>query len=307
MHAAVCCLMHVVCCMLPVARCLLLFHEVWRMLPVARCTLFVKCCMSSTAWRMLPAVFCCTLRVVCCIFPVARCMWRGVCCTFSSGAVHVVPCVSLTVGLCLLHVVCGLFPFACPSVPCRMLCAVCCLSLSVSNLRQGHRVKERAPPRCAAYATALSCLVACCQMHAVCCLFRVVYTKQGFCCMLHVARCPVHVVCCVACRCCSLHDEMQHTTRALAHKHRNIVNAFDGVRKAPVHSTAAADARSVPPRSSDVSCVILPRLGASDAILIPFPASTAAPRLAPPKPHHPLQPRVQPPSPQHVSHRHICR
>jgi hypothetical protein len=57
------------------------------------------------------------------------------------------------------------------------------------------------------------------------------------------------------------------------------------------------DARSVRLRSSDVSCVILPRLGASDAAPaapIPFSAYTAAPRNAACKPHHPLQPRAQP-------------
>jgi hypothetical protein len=38
-----------------------------------------------------------------------------------------------------------------------------------------------------------------------------------------------------------------------------------GGSQAPAHSTAAPDARSVPLRSSDVSCAILKRLGASDA------------------------------------------
>jgi mRNA-degrading endonuclease toxin of MazEF toxin-antitoxin module len=38
-----------------------------------------------------------------------------------------------------------------------------------------------------------------------------------------------------------------------------------GVRKHPLTVQLAADARSVPPRTSDVSCVILARLGASDA------------------------------------------
>jgi hypothetical protein len=71
--------------------------------------------------------------------------------------------------------------------------------------------------------------------------------------------------------------------------------------QAPAHSAAASDARSVPPRSSDVSCVIPARLGASDAApssLIRLPARPAAPRLAPSaSPTHPLQPRAQPPQP----------
>jgi hypothetical protein len=54
---------------------------------------------------------------------------------------------------------------------------------------------------------------------------------------------------------------------------------------APAHSAAGrrSDARSLPWRSSDVSCVILTRLGASDAAPsrpIPFSARSATPRLA---------------------------
>jgi hypothetical protein len=57
-----------------------------------------------------------------------------------------------------------------------------------------------------------------------------------------------------------------------------------GGSQAPAHS--AAGRRCIPLRHSDVSCVILPRLGASDAApaaRIPLPARTAAPR----KPHPP--------------------
>jgi hypothetical protein len=71
--------------------------------------------------------------------------------------------------------------------------------------------------------------------------------------------------------------------------------------QAPAHSTAPADASSVLLRSSDVSCVILPRLGASDAAPsspIQLPARTAAPKPSR-NPHHPLMPRVQPPQPHH--------
>jgi hypothetical protein len=67
--------------------------------------------------------------------------------------------------------------------------------------------------------------------------------------------------------------------------------------QAPAHTPAAANARSAPPRSSDVSDAIVLRLGASDAAPsapTSFPARTAAPRLAPRNPHHPLEPRAQP-------------
>ncbi len=60
-----------------------------------------------------------------------------------------------------------------------------------------------------------------------------------------------------------------------------------GVCMHPLTAQLAADARSVPLRTSDVSCAILPRLGASDAApssRISLTARTAAPRLAPRKP-----------------------
>jgi hypothetical protein len=56
------------------------------------------------------------------------------------------------------------------------------------------------------------------------------------------------------------------------------------VRKHPLPAQLPADALSVPPRYSHVSCVICARLGASDAAPsspIELPACTAAPRLAP--------------------------
>jgi hypothetical protein len=78
-----------------------------------------------------------------------------------------------------------------------------------------------------------------------------------------------------------------------------------GVRKHPLTAQLPADARSIPPRSSDVSCVILPRLGASDAApaaLTQLSARTAAPRLAPRKPppthYSPERTRL---SPQHAT------
>ncbi len=81
---------------------------------------------------------------------------------------------------------------------------------------------------------------------------------------------------------------LQHATSSPAHCRRS---------QAPAHSAAAADVRSVPLRSSDVSCVNLERLGDSDAAPsspIRLTARTAVPRLAPRKPHFPpLQPRAQ--------------
>ena len=63
----------------------------------------------------------------------------------------------------------------------------------------------------------LALLHVCCPVHAVCCRFRAVYTKQGF--LLHAARCPLPGACCplrcmtlllAACfmksgACCTLH------------------------------------------------------------------------------------------------------
>jgi hypothetical protein len=100
--------------------------------------------------------------------------------------------------------------------------------------------------------------------------------------------------------------------RATAPAHSNHQHPCTaGVRKHPITAQLPADARSVPLRSSDVSCVIPPRLGASDAAPsspIPLTARTAAPPLAPrqnpPPPatplkqHNPLQPRAQPPQPK---------
>ena len=60
-----------------------------------------------------------------------------------------------------------------------------------------------------------------------------------------------------------------------------------GIRKHPLTAQLPADARSIPLRSSDISCAICKRLGASDAAPsspMALPARTAAPRLAPRKP-----------------------
>jgi hypothetical protein len=75
--------------------------------------------------------------------------------------------------------------------------------------------------------------------------------------------------------------------------------------QAPAHSAAAPNACSVPFRSSDVSCVTLPRLGASDAAPsspIALSARTAprlAPRQAPPPATAP-----RPTAPAHSTQHH---
>ncbi len=78
--------------------------------------------------------------------------------------------------------------------------------------------------------------------------------------------------------------------------------------QAPTHSASLARARSVLPRSSDVSCVILKRLGASNAAPaapIRLPARPTAPRLAPRNP----QPSATAPratAPAHNKHHQPC-
>jgi hypothetical protein len=94
---------------------------------------------------------------------------------------------------------------------------------------------------------------------------------------------------------------LQHAT-ASTHSRRS---------QAPAHSAAAADARSVPVRFSEVSCVILKRLGASDAApaaLIRLSARTTAPRLAPRKPPPSATgPARNRPGPQHATSSTHCR
>jgi hypothetical protein len=78
--------------------------------------------------------------------------------------------------------------------------------------------------------------------------------------------------------------------------------------QAPAHITSQADARSVPPRSSDVSCAILKRLGASDAAPaspIRLSARTAAPRLAPREPPPPATAPCAS-GPARSTHQHPC-
>ncbi len=72
---------------------------------------------------------------------------------------------------------------------------------------------------------------------------------------------------------------------------RSIITALPAFASTREQRQLPPMSRSVPPRFSVVSCVILKRLGPSDAApaaLTRLPARTAAPRLAPRKPHHPL-------------------
>jgi hypothetical protein len=81
-----------------------------------------------------------------------------------------------------------------------------------------------------------------------------------------------------------------------------------GVRRQSLTAQLPADARSVRLRPSDVSCVIIKRLGASDAAPaapIQEPARTATPRLAPRKaPTAPTGPRAR--APAHSTQLHLC-
>jgi hypothetical protein len=68
--------------------------------------------------------------------------------------------------------------------------------------------------------------------------------------------------------------------------------------QASAHIASPDDARSVPSKSSDVSCAICKRLGASDAApaaSISLSARTAAPGTPLASAHHQLRPRAQPP------------
>jgi len=97
-----------------------------------------------------------------------------------------------------------------------------------------------------------------------------------------------------------------HTTAPArsTHHHQRIA----GVRKHPLTARLATDARSVRMRSSDVSCVIPPRLGASDAAPaapMSLSARTAAPRLDPRKPPPPVT-TSRATAPAHSTHHHPC-
>jgi len=183
--------LHVACCTLPVARCMLhvalhvvvvrcMLLEVWRMLPVrdacrllfaAYCPLHAACCLD---------VACCTLHVVSCTFPVARCMssvafsvMHVACSQLSVARFPVVIGGTLSVGSCLLHVLrCMSHVLRCPwSVacippPCPTSHGVCCLSagprsplvtLHVAALRVVCRMLQTARP-----------LVACCLLSVAC-------------------------------------------------------------------------------------------------------------------------------------------
>jgi hypothetical protein len=145
--------------------------------------------MPSTACRML--FVCGTLRVVRCIFPIAHCLWRGVCCTFSGGAVHVVSCVSsvalLFVGSCRLHA---------PVPRCRVVCAVCRLVPRRVSSRCMFCVSSVAycmtpvPSRILSFVRRLSpvpsCMPSggCCKTRVLCCFLSLVHADPILACHL---------------------------------------------------------------------------------------------------------------------------
>jgi hypothetical protein len=94
---------------------------------------------------------------------------------------------------------------------------------------------------------------------------------------------------------------LQPHVQAPQPKTRSIIQCTAGVRKQSLTAQLPADARSVRLRSSAVSCVILPRLDASDAAPaapMSLPARTAAHSARPSQnPNHPLQPHAQLPQP----------
>ena len=81
-----------------------------------------------------------------------------------------------------------------------------------------------------------------------------------------------------------------------------------GVRKHPLTAQLAADARSVPPRSSDVSCVIPPRLGASDAAPAAWISLSACTAASPARPSQnpPPAPAPRATAPAHSTQHHPC-
>ena len=176
---AACCLKSGACCMLHVARCAV--HAGCCSLHIVRCMLS-GCCLEGV---------CCTLRVVRCIFPVACCMSSvaysplhgaqrllsiahfrvGVCRTLSVGScllafslLHVARC---SVARSPLHGVC--FRLPAPSVPCRMVCAVCCLAHVAS--RRVTRCMTHALSRMWSLARCLSRLARS-LLHVVCCVLQ---------------------------------------------------------------------------------------------------------------------------------------
>ena len=149
------------CCLLSVARCLLSFP---------RCLWSVACCILHAALRVACrcyslriarmhracclAVVCCMRRVVCCMFPVACCLvcifqWSLARCLLRAvrGTLSVGPCL-LHVVCCLLHVACGLL-----SIACRTLHVVCCLlSAACPSVPLSHGVRCLSPvPRRISY------------------------------------------------------------------------------------------------------------------------------------------------------------
>jgi hypothetical protein len=202
LHAARCPL-HAACCMLRCTTVLsaAMLLEVWRMLPVAR-GMFAGRCIVPAACRMLsgscPLEAACRwlhfprrmLHVVRHIFRDAGCMLSIVCCTISSGRLrHAVRWIVSTcpffVAYRTFSVACGLLPVARPSVPCRMVCAVCRL----------------VPRRISS--------VACYALRVVCCMLHTALS------VLPVVSCPVlHVVCRMLPVACCRVAQRRHTRSA---------------------------------------------------------------------------------------------
>jgi hypothetical protein len=147
--SAACCMLHVACYL---ARCTSLLFA-------AYCPLHGACCLDVVCRRLhfsrciFPR---CTLHVVCCLlhsfqWSLACCPSRLVCGIAVRRIVSAARCL-LSVAYRTLSVVRCLLPVACPSVPCRMVCAVCRLT----------RVASRHVACCVLYV--LSCMLSLCPL-----------------------------------------------------------------------------------------------------------------------------------------------
>jgi hypothetical protein len=97
------------------------------------------------------------------------------------------------------------------------------------------------------------------------------------------------------------HHPLQRRAQPPQPTARIIISALLAFASTSLQRQLPAMSHSVPLRSSDVSCAILPRLGASDAAptsSMSLSARTAAPR----RPHHPIQPLLQPPQAHSTQH-----
>ena len=196
------CLLHAACCVLP--RCLVACCQ-WSfpkfLLHAARCPLHAACCMLRCTTVLSAAcclksgascLFCCALHfsrrmfpVACCLvcifqWSLARCLLRAV-----RGTLSVGPCL-LHVVCCLLHVACGLL-----SIACRTFSVACGLwSAARPRVPMSHGVRCPSPvPR--RISSRCMCCVASRLLHDArplfaCCLLSVA------CPILHAVRCLLH-------------------------------------------------------------------------------------------------------------------